>query len=93
MNDLIIAVDRSLKKNSEKNKEIIFEENLPMIGTSSVMQIVYKNIAKITKQISQFSLMANLVQVKNLLQKLYIILVKELINLLLLLIWLHFQKI
>ncbi len=57
LNDLIIAVDRSLKKNSEKNKEIIFEENLPMIGTSSVMQIVYKNIAKITK--TNFSVFIN----------------------------------
>ena len=49
LNDLIISVNRSLKKNSEENKEIKFEENLPMIGTSSVMQVVYKNIAKITK--------------------------------------------
>ena len=57
MNDLIISVDRSLKKNSEKNKEIKFEENLPMIGTSSVMQIVYKNIAKITK--TNFSVFIN----------------------------------
>ena len=57
LNDLIISVDRSLKKNSEKNKEIKFEENLPMIGTSSVMQVVYKNIAKITK--TNFSVFIN----------------------------------
>ena len=57
LNDLIISVDRSLKKNSEKNKEIKFEENLPMIGTSPVMQVVYKNIAKITK--TNFSVFIN----------------------------------
>mgnify|MGYP003327320787 FL=1 len=57
LNDLIISVDRSLKKNSEKNTEIKFEENLPMIGTSSVMQVVYKNIAKITK--TNFSVFIN----------------------------------
>ena len=57
LNDLIISVDRSLKKNSEKNKEIKFEESLPMIGTSSVMQVVYKNIAKITK--TNFSVFIN----------------------------------
>ena len=57
LNDLIISVDRSLKKSSEQNKEIKFEENLPMIGTSSVMQVVYKNIAKITK--TNFSVFIN----------------------------------
>ena len=57
LNDLIISVDRSLKKTSEKNKEIKFEENLPMIGTSPVMQVVYKNIAKITK--TNFSVFIN----------------------------------
>ena len=57
LNDLIISVDRSLKKNSEKNKEIKFEDNLPMIGTSSVMQVVYKKIAKITK--TNFSVFIN----------------------------------
>ena len=57
LNDLIISVDRSLKKNSEQNKEIKFEDNLPMIGTSSVMQVVYKKIAKITK--TNFSVFIN----------------------------------
>ena len=57
LNDLIISVDRSLKKNSEKSKEIIFEDKLPMIGTSSVMQDVYKKIAKITK--TNFSVFIN----------------------------------
>ncbi len=56
LNDLIISVDRSLKKKSN-NKTFKIEENLPMIGTSQVMQSVYKNIAKITK--SNFSVMIN----------------------------------
>ncbi len=57
LNDLIISVDRSLKKKTEKNQNFKFEENLPMIGTSQVMQVVYKNIAKITK--TNFSVLIN----------------------------------
>ncbi len=57
LNDLVISVDRSLKKKSEKNQDFKFEENLPMIGTSQVMQSVYKNIAKITK--TNFSVLIN----------------------------------
>ncbi len=57
LNDLIISVDRSLKKSSQKNQDFKFEENLPMIGTSQVMQAVYKNIAKITK--TNFSVLIN----------------------------------
>ena len=33
----------------ETNNELIIDEKLPIIGTSSVMQNVFKNIAKITK--------------------------------------------
>ncbi len=57
LNDLIISVDRSLKKKSEENQDLKFEESLPMIGTSQVMQVVYKNIAKITK--TNFSVLIN----------------------------------
>ncbi len=57
LNDLIISVDRSLKKGSDTSKVIKIEENLPMIGTSQVMQVVYKNIAKITK--TNFSVFIN----------------------------------
>ena len=32
-----------------KNNEFIIDEKLPIIGTSTVMQSVFKNIAKITK--------------------------------------------
>ena len=57
LNDLIISVDRSLKKRSETNQQFQIEENLPMIGTSSAMQTVYRNIAKITK--TNFSVLIN----------------------------------
>ncbi len=57
LNDLIISVDRSLKKKTEINQEFKIEENLPMIGTSNAMQNVYKNIAKITK--TNFSVLIN----------------------------------
>ena len=57
LNDLIISVDRSLKKKSLSNKHFRIEENLPMIGTSQAMQIVYRNIAKITK--TNFSVLIN----------------------------------
>ena len=57
LNDLIISVDRSLKKGSDLSPQLKIEENLPMIGTSSVMQVVYKNIAKITK--TNFSVFIN----------------------------------
>ena len=52
LNDLIIAVNQSLKAKSKQSKSDInfdFNNELPMIGGSSVMQNVYKNIAKITK--------------------------------------------
>ena len=57
LNDLIISVDRSLKKGSDLSPQLKIEENLPMIGTSSVMHVVYKNIAKITK--TNFSVFIN----------------------------------
>ena len=57
LNDLIISVDRSLKKRSETNQQFQIEENLPMIGTSPAMQTVYRNIAKITK--TNFSVLIN----------------------------------
>jgi len=52
LNDLIIAVNQSLKAKSKQTKSDInfdFNNELPMIGSSAVMQNVYKNIAKITK--------------------------------------------
>ena len=49
LNDLTITVDRCLKSQMIKNNELIIDEKLPIIGTSSVMQSVFKNIAKITK--------------------------------------------
>ena len=49
LNDLTITVDRCLKNQMIKNNEFIIDEKLPIIGTSSVMQSVFKNIAKITK--------------------------------------------
>ena len=49
LNDLTITVDRCLKNQMIKNSESIIDEKLPIIGTSSVMQSVFKNIAKITK--------------------------------------------
>jgi len=49
LNDLTITVDRCLKNQMIENKESIIDEKLPIIGTSSVMQTVFKNIAKITK--------------------------------------------
>tara|TARA_B100000035_G_scaffold182386_1_gene155684 strand:+ start:1795 stop:3234 length:1440 start_codon:yes stop_codon:yes gene_type:complete len=49
LNDLTITVDRCLKTQMIINQESIIDEKLPIIGTSSVMQSVFKNIAKITK--------------------------------------------
>ena len=49
LNDLTITVDRCLKNQMIKNNEFIIDEKLPIIGTSTVMQSVFKNIAKITK--------------------------------------------
>ena len=49
LNDLTITVDRCLKNQMINNNELIVDEKLPIIGTSSVMQRVFKNIAKITK--------------------------------------------
>ena len=49
LNDLTITVDRCLKTQIIKDQESIIDEKLPIIGTSSVMQSVFKDIAKITK--------------------------------------------
>ena len=49
LNDLTITVDRCLKNQMIKSNEFIIDEKLPIIGTSPVMQSVFKNIAKITK--------------------------------------------
>ena len=52
LNDLVISVNQSLKdKSFDKKFDVDFDTNkkLPMIGSSSVMQNVYKNIAKTTK--------------------------------------------
>lgn len=52
LNDLVISVNQSLKEKTIKKKlDIEFDKNkeLPMIGSSTIMQNVYKNIAKTTK--------------------------------------------
>ena len=49
LNDLTITVDRSLKHKQIQKDEFIIDDKLPIIGTSTVMQQVFKNIAKITK--------------------------------------------
>ncbi len=49
LNDLTICVNKSLKKEKTLNKVSLNDEKLPMIGTSSPMQNVYRIIAKITK--------------------------------------------
>ena len=49
LNDLIITVERSTKKNNSSQNKILIDEKLPIIGNSSVMQNVFKTIAKITK--------------------------------------------
>ena len=49
LNDLTITVDRCLKNQMIKDNELIVDEKLPIIGTSNVMQTVFKKIAKITK--------------------------------------------
>ena len=49
LNDLTICVSKSLKKDKSENSVFVNDEKLPMIGTSSSMQNVYKIIAKITK--------------------------------------------
>ena len=42
LNDLTITVDRCLKNQMIKNNEFIIDEKLPIIGTSSVMQVFLK---------------------------------------------------
>ena len=52
LNDLVISVNQSLKKQSfDKKFDVDFDTNkkLPMIGSSPIMQNIYKNIAKTTK--------------------------------------------
>ncbi len=49
LNDLTISVNKCFIKEKKISKEFIDDQKLPMIGTSYVMQQVYKNIAKITK--------------------------------------------
>ena len=49
LNDLTISVNKCLKSERTLKHETQIDEKLPMIGTSLVMQQVYKNIAKITK--------------------------------------------
>ncbi len=49
LNDLTIAVNKCLRSERSFKQETQIDEKLPMIGTSLVMQQVYKNIAKITK--------------------------------------------
>ena len=49
LNDLTISVNKCLKSERSLKHETQIDEKLPMIGTSLVMQQVYKNIAKITK--------------------------------------------
>ena len=52
LNDLVISVNQSLKDiNKVRNNDVDFDLNkkLPMIGSSVIMQNVYKNIAKTTK--------------------------------------------
>ena len=49
LNDLTICVNKCLKSDKISKENVQIDEKLPMIGTSIVMQQVYKNIAKITK--------------------------------------------
>ena len=49
LNDLTICVNKCLQSEKNLKKDVHIDEKLPMIGTSLVMQQVYKNIAKITK--------------------------------------------
>ncbi len=49
LNDLTITVNRSLRQKHLKVDDFQIDEKLPIIGTSSVMQNVFKDIAKITK--------------------------------------------
>ena len=52
LNDLVISVNQSLKEQSfDKKFDVDFDTNkkLPMIGSSPIMQNIYKNIAKTTK--------------------------------------------
>lgn len=49
LNDLTICVNKSLTKEKIIKNNLIDDEKLPMIGSSASMQIVYKNIAKITR--------------------------------------------
>ena len=49
LNDLTICVNKCLQSEKNLKRDVHIDEKLPMIGTSLVMQQVYKNIAKITK--------------------------------------------
>ena len=50
LNDLIITVEKDQRKKITLTKnKILIDEKLPIIGNSSVMQNVFKTIAKITK--------------------------------------------
>ncbi len=49
LNDLTICVNKCLNTEKALKQKVQIDEKLPMIGTSLVMQQVYKNIAKITK--------------------------------------------
>ena len=49
LNDLTITVDKCLKLQKIKNEEFLVDDKLPIIGTSTVMQGVFKDIGKITK--------------------------------------------
>ena len=52
LNDLVISVNQALKEKSFDNKldtDFDINKKLPMIGSSPVMQNVYKNVAKTTK--------------------------------------------
>ncbi len=49
LNDLTISVNKCFIEEKKTIKESIDDQKLPMIGTSYVMQEVYKKIAKITK--------------------------------------------
>ena len=46
---MTIAVNKCLRSERSFKQKTQIDEKLPMIGTSLVMQQVYKNIAKITK--------------------------------------------
>ena len=49
LNDLTISVNKCFKKEKIVSQSLVDDQKLPMIGTSSAMQQVYKDIARITK--------------------------------------------